>query len=130
MEKVDKDQTIDETKSKLKASREQLEAELEFQLQDIKKDAANIGKQILLVGGGLYLSWKLIKSLTKSKKKKEEKKERRYDRYESSKNKNKGPGFGKMLLHQIVTMAVVALTDEVKQALNKDRRVNDRKKNS
>lgn len=130
MEKVDKDQTIDETKTKLKASREQLEAELEYQLQDIKKDAANIGKQVLLVGGGLYLSWKLIKSLTKSKKKKEEKKERRYDRYESSKNKNKAPGFGKMLLHQIVTMAVVALTDEVKQALKKDTRVNDRKKNS
>ena len=78
MEKVDKNQTIDETRRKLQASREKLEGELEFQLQDIKKDAADAGKQLLLIAGGLYLSYKLVKALTGSRKKKHHKKSRRH----------------------------------------------------
>lgn len=126
MEQVDKNQTIDETKRKLQASRERLEGELEYQLQDIKKDAADLGKQVLIIGGGLYLSWKLVKALTTSKEKKKEKK--RHQR--SNKNEDKGPSFGQMLLHQLVTMAVVAVTDEVKKAFNQNQAVNDRAKNS
>lgn len=126
MEQVDKNQTIDETKRRLQASRERLEGELEYQLQDIKKDAADFGKQVLIVGGGLYLSWKLVKALTTSKEKKKEKKRRR----KSRNNEDKSPGFGQMLLHQLVTMAVVAVTDEVKKAFNQNQAVNDRKKNS
>lgn len=77
MEEVDKNQTIDETKRKLQESREKLEGELEVQLQDIKKDAADFGKQLLIVGGGIYVGWKILKSLTSSSKKKKDKKNRR-----------------------------------------------------
>lgn len=127
MEQVDKNQTIDETKSKLKASRQQLEAELEYQLQDIKRDAASVGKQILIVGGGLYLSYKLIKSLTTGKKKKQERKKRHH---QDSKKKDNGTSFGQMLMHQLVTMAVVALSAQVKEAFNKNKGVNDQKQHS
>lgn len=127
MEQVDKDQTIDETKNKLKASREQLEAELEYQLQDIKRDAATVGKQVLIYGGGLYLSYKLIKSLTGGKKKKQERKK---SRHKTSKSENNGPGFGQLLMQQFLTMAVVALSAQVKQAFNKNNGVNDQKQNS
>ena len=128
MEQVDKDQTIDETKNKLKASREQLEAELEYQLQDIKRDAATVGKQVLIYGGGLYLSYKLIKSLTAGGKKK--KQERKKRRHQATKSENNGPGFGQMLMQQFLTMAVVALSAQVKQAFNKNNGVNDQKQNS
>ena len=74
MEEVNKNQTIDETKRKLRESREKLEGELEVQLQDIKKDAATLGKQLLMIGGAIYISWKLLKSLSSSKKKKKKKK--------------------------------------------------------
>lgn len=130
MEKaIDKNQTIDETKRKLRASREQLEGELEIQLQDIKKDAADIGKQALLIGGGIYLSYRLLKALTTSKKDKEEKK-RRKRREKNNKSKQKGGGFGQMLMHQLLTMAVVAITDQVKDSFSKNKSVNDRNKHS
>lgn len=121
MEQVDKNQTIDETKNKLKASREKLEAELEYQLQDIKRDAANVGKQALIVGGGIYLGYKLLKSLAGNKKKKEERKKKRRHQEDSS------PGLGTMLFHQLLTMAVVALSA---QAFNKNKGVNDQKHHS
>lgn len=126
MEQVDKNQTIDETKRKLQASREKLEGELEYQLQDIKKDASDLGKQVLIVGGGLYLGWQLVKRLTTSKEKRKEKKRRK----KQGKQQAKGPGFVQMLLHQLVTMAVVAVTDEVKSAFKQNKAVNDHKKDS
>ena len=129
MEKVvDKNQTIDETKRKLQTSREKLEGELEFQLQDIKRDAAEVGKQIAIVGGGLFLGWKLVKALTKSKKKDKDK--RRDKRKNSSSNENNGPGFGSMLMHQLITLAVAAITTQVKDAFNQNNSVNDNKKRS
>ncbi len=124
MEKtVDKNQTIDETKRKLQSSREKLEGELEFQLQDIKKDAADVGKQIAIIGGGLFIGWKLVKALTGRKKK---------DKHKSSasSDNNNGSGIGRMILHQLMTMAAVAVTDQIKQALNQNKTVDDRKKNS
>ncbi len=125
MEAIDKNQTIDETKRKLKASREQLEGEIEVQLQDVKKDATEFGKQILLIGGGIYLSYRLLKALTSNKdKKKQQKKQKK------SKQKGKGLGIGKMLTHQLLTMAVVAITDQVKDSFQKNQSVNDRNKHS
>lgn len=127
MEEVDKNQTIDETKQKLKASREKLEGELEYQLQDIKRDAADLGKQVLLIGGGIYIGWKVIRRLTTSKKKRKEKKrQKRLAKYQ----KKSSPGIGQMLLHQILTMATVAISDEVKKAIKPNQGVNDRKQNS
>lgn len=126
MEAIDKNQTIDETKRKLQASREQLEGELEIQLQDVKRDAADFGKQVLLIGGGIYLSYRLLKSLTSSKGKKKHHNGHKH----KSKNKQKGPGFGQMLKHQLLTMAVVAITAKVKDAFNQNQAANDRKKHS
>ena len=126
MEAIDKNQTIDETKRKLQASREQLEGELEVQLQDIKKDATDMGKQILLIGGGIYLGYRLLKSLTTSK----EEKKRRKKQHKNNKNKKKGTGLGQMLMHQLLTMAVVAITDQVKDSFSKNKTVNARNKNS
>jgi hypothetical protein len=126
MEAIDRNQTIDETKRKLQASREQLEGELEVQLQDVKRDAADFGKQVLLIGGGIYLSYRLLKSLTTSK----EEKKRHKKRKQQNKKKNRGPGFGQMLMHQLLTMAVVAVTDQVKDAFSKSNTANDRKKHS
>ncbi|WP_017733275.1 hypothetical protein [Nafulsella turpanensis] len=111
MDTIDKNQTIDETKRKLKVSREKLASELEVKLQDIKKDASDFGKQALLIGGGLYLSWKLVKKVTSSKKK-----EKKYYYY---KGKPKKMGFGRMLTHQLITMAVAAITTEVKNSFKK-----------
>ena len=125
---VDKNQTIDETKRKLQTSREKLEGELEFQLQDIKRDAAEVGKQIAIVGGGLFLGWKLVKALTKSKKKDKDK--RRDKRKNSSSNENNGPGFGRMLMQQLLTLAVAAITTQLKGAFNQNNSVNDKKKRS
>lgn len=116
MEKtVDKNQTIGETKRKLQSSREELEGELEFQLQDIKRDAADIGKQIAIVGGGLFIGWKLVKALTKGKKKDKDKK--KSHRNNSSSDNGNGFGFGRMLLHQLMTMAAVAITDQIKSSM-------------
>jgi hypothetical protein len=126
MEAIDKNQTIDETKRKLQTSREQLEGELEVQLQDVKRDAADFGKQVLLIGGGIYLSYRLLKSLTTSK----EEKKRHKKRKQQNKKKNSGPGFGQMLMHQLLTMAVVAVTDQVKDAFSQSNTANDRKKHS
>ena len=125
---VDKNQTIDETKRKLQTSREKLEGELEFQLQDIKRDAAEVGKQIAIVGGGLFLGWKLVKALTRSKKKDKDK--RRDKQRKSSSDNNSGPGFGSMLMHQLITLAVAAITTQVKDAFNQNKAVNDKNKRS
>lgn len=131
MEKaVDKNQTIDETKRKLKSSRETLEGELEIQLQDIKKDAVDIGKQVAIVGGGLFLGWKLVKALTGKKKDKRKGKKKGSKHHAASSNSGNGAGLGKMLLHQIMTMVSVAVTDQIKQALKQNKAVNDNKKNS
>jgi hypothetical protein len=126
MEAIDKNQTIDETRRKLQASREQLEGELEVQLQDVKRDAADFGKQVLLIGGGIYLGYRLLKSLTSSKGKKKHHKGQK----QSRKKKQKGPGLGQMLTHQLLTMAVVAITDQVKDSFQKNQAANDRKKHS
>lgn len=125
MEKtVDKNQTINETKRKLKTSREELEGELEFQLQDIKRDAADLGKQVALIGGGIFIGWKLVKALTKGKKK-----DKKKGSGHSSDSKS-GPGFGRMLMHQLMTIAAVAIADQIKQSFQQNKAVNDHKKNS
>lgn len=110
METVDKNQTIDETKRKLKVSREKLATELELKLQDIKKDAKDFGKQTLLIGGGIYLSWKLIKKIAGSKKK-----NKKY----YYKGKPPKLGFGRMLANQLMTVAIAAVTAEIKKSFDK-----------
>ena len=110
METIDKNQTIDETKRKLKISREKLGTELELKLQDIKKDAKDFGKQTLLIGGGIYLSWKLVKKIAGSKKKK-----KKY----YYKGKPQKMSFGRMLTNQLMTVAVAAITAEIKKSFDK-----------
>lgn len=131
METIDKNQTIDETKQKLKDNREQLEAELEYQLQDIKKDAADFAKQALIVAGGVYLSYRLIKAITS---KKETKQDKRYKKIGKKlgvqQKKNDSEGFGHMILHGLITTAFTVLSHKLKQSLTQDNSVNDSKKHS
>lgn len=117
MEKIDPSQSIDKTKAKLQASREKLEGELEFQLQDIQRDATDFAKQVLIVGGGLYLSWRLVKALTgNSKKKKEEKRRKSRRHYAEVKNSNSF-GMGRMLLNQLISIGTMVATYKIKEAL-------------
>lgn len=128
METIDKNETIDETKQKLKGNREQLEAELEVQLQDIKKDATDFAKQALIVAGGVYLSWKLIKAITS---KKESKQDKRYKKIGKKlgvqQKKNNSEGLGHMVMHGVVATAFSVLSDWLKKEIKQDKSVNDPK---
>lgn len=129
MEKIDPNQSIDETKAKLKASREELEGELEFQLHDIEQDATDFAKQVLLIGGGLYLSWRLLKAVTGRTKKKEKKGKRKHRRYYAEQKKSNSSGIGRMLLQQLISMGAMAATYQIKQALKPKETVHDSRKN-
>lgn len=126
METIDKNQSIDETKRRLKASREQLEGELEVQLQDIKKDASGFAKKILLYGGGIYLSYRLLKSITTSKE--EKKRHKRRKRY--SQKKQKSFGLGTMIAQQLLALAAMAAKDAVSEAFKQKKNTHDRKQHT
>ena len=126
METIDKNQTIDETKRKLKASREQLEGELEVQLQDIKKDASGFAKKVLLYGGGIYLSYRLLKSITTGK----EEKKRRKRRKRYSQKKQKSSGLGTMIAHQLLALAAMTAKDAVSEAFKQKKNAHDRKQHT
>lgn len=116
METIDKNQTIDETKRKLKDNREQLEAELEVQLQDIKKDATDFAKQALIIAGGVYLSWKLIKAITRKKESKQDKRYKKIGKKLGVQQKqDNSEGLGHMIMHGLITAAFTALTNRLKK---------------
>lgn len=128
METIDKNETIDKTKEKLKASRQELEGQLEFQLQDIKKDATDFAKQVLLVGGGLYLSWRLVKAMTRSKESKEDKRYKKLGKKLGvQKQQKNSESLGHMIMHGIVATAFSVLSDQLKQSLKQPNSVNDPK---
>lgn len=126
MEPIDKNQTIDETKRKLKASREQLEGELEVQLQDIKRDASGFAKKVLLYGGGIYLSYRLIKSLTTNKEEKTRKKKRK----KYAQKKQKSSGIGSMIAHQLLALAAMAAKEAITESFKQKKNTHDRKQHS
>lgn len=131
METIDKNQTIDETKKKLKDNREQLEAELEYQLQDIQKDATAFAKQALVVAGGVYLSYRLIKAITSKKETKQDKRYRKIGKKLGvQQKKNDSEGLGYIIMHGLITTVFTVLSHRLKQSLTQDRSVNDSKKHS
>lgn len=122
METIDKNETIDKTKQKLKVNREQLEAELEVQLQDIKKDAADFGKQVLLVAGGLYVSYKVIKAITRKKETKQDKRYKKIGKKLGVQQKqDNSEGLGHMIMHGLITTVFTVLTYRLKQSFTQDR---------
>lgn len=122
METIDKNETIDKTKQKLKVNREQLEAELEVQLQDIKKDAADFGKQVLLVAGGLYVSYKVIKAITRKKETKQDKRYKKIGKKLGVQQKqDNSEGLGHMIMHGLITTIFTVLTYRLKQSFTQDR---------
>lgn len=128
METIDKNETIDETKQKLKGNREQLEAELEVQLQDIKKDAADFGKQALMVAGGIYVSYRLIKALTSKKETKQDKRYKKIGKKLGVQQKqDNSEGLGHMIIHGLITTMFTVLTYRLKQSFTQDRSANDSK---
>lgn len=74
METLDKDQLPGKNKEQLLADQERLKAEMEYQLDGIKDDAADVGKTVLMVGGGIYLGFKLLKYVIGRSKQKRRKK--------------------------------------------------------
>lgn len=128
METIDKNQTIDETKRKLKDNREELEGQLEFQLQDVKRDAAEFGKQVLLVAGGLYLSYRLIKAITSKKESKEDKRYKKIGKKLGvQQKKNNSESLGHMVMHGVVATAFSVLSDWLKKEVKQENSVNDPK---
>lgn len=128
METIDKNQTIDETKRKLKDNREELEGQLEFQLQDVKRDAAEFGKQVLLVAGGLYLSYRLIKAITSKKESKEDKRYKKIGKKLGvQQKKNNNESLGHMVMHGVVATAFSVLSDWLKKEIKQENSVNDPK---
>lgn len=122
METIDKNETIDKTKQKLKDNREQLEAELEVQLQDIKKDAVDFGKQALLVAGGLYVSYKVIKAITRKKETKQDKRYKKIGRKLGVQQKqDNSESLGNMIIHGLITTMFTVLTYRLKQSFTQDR---------
>lgn len=69
MEPLDKNKLPAENKEQLLAEQERIKAEMEYQFDGIKDDAADIGKTLLMIGGGIYLTYKLIRYLAKKKRK-------------------------------------------------------------
>lgn len=121
METLDKDKLPGKNKEQLLADQERLKSEMEYQLDGIKDDAADIGKKVLMVGGGIYLTYKLIRLVTRSKRKKKVKLFQANGRPVVINREEKvAPGIGTLILQQLMTVAVVAIASKL-QATIKDR---------
>jgi hypothetical protein len=73
METLDKNNLPGKNKEQLLADQERLKHEMGYQLDGIKDDAADVGKTVLMVGGGIYLGYKLLKYIFSNKRKKRKK---------------------------------------------------------
>lgn len=66
---------VDVKKERLNKSAERLKTVIDAQVDELKENAAAWGKMIALVGGGVYLTFKILGKINRSRK--EAKKERR-----------------------------------------------------
>lgn len=115
METLDKNRLPVENKEQLLADQERLKAEMEYQLDGIKEDAADVGKKMLMVGGGIYLTYKLIRYAVQARRKKKEDRLWADGRRPLVINKKEkvSPTVGSLLMQQILTVAVMVVASRL-----------------
>jgi uncharacterized protein YneF (UPF0154 family) len=126
---VDKNQKLDETRRRLIASRERLETQLSEQFNHISDDAKKVGKTALLVGGGLFLTYKLVKLIIKDdedieeakvlKEKTRVKRDRKGQPLVVKKEQKVGLTFGQLLKQQALTLGMLVVSSQIKKQLKK-----------
>ena len=118
METLDKTKLPGKNKEQLLADQERLKAEMEYQLDGIKDDAADVGKKMLMIGGGIYVGYKLIKYIASSNKRKKKVEFHSNGRPLVVRREEKvGPTFGSLLTQQLLTIAVLVVASQIKGKL-------------
>ncbi|EMR03845.1 hypothetical protein [Cesiribacter andamanensis] len=126
METLDKTKLPEKNKEQLLADQERLKAEMEMQLDYIKDDAASVGKTVLMVGGGIFLAYKLARYVTRDKRKKK----LVFNPNGSGPIRLKGeahikPTFGQLMKQQLMTIAVLIIASRIKGVLKERNILND-----
>lgn len=123
METLDKSRLPEKNKEQLLADQERLKAEMEYQLVGIKEDAADVGKTMLMVGGGIYLSYKLIRYIVRNRRKKKDDFWTDGSRPVVINKKEKvSPTFGSLLTQQLLTIAVLVVANRI-SGMRKDHKI-------
>lgn len=123
METLDKSRLPEKNKEQLLADQERLKAEMEYQLVGIKEDAADVGKTMLMVGGGIYLSYKLIRYIVRNRRKKKDDFWADGSRPVVINKKEKvSPTFGSLLTQQLLTIAVLVVANRI-SGMRKDHKI-------
>lgn len=127
METLDKSKLPEKNKEQLLADQERLKAEMETQFDYIKDDAADIGKKALMVGGAVFVGYKLLRYVTRDKRKK-----KRFafnangsDHAIFAKEANVKPSFGQLMKQQLMTIAVLIIASRIKSALKEHNILNE-----
>lgn len=124
METLDKDQLPGKNKEQLLADQERIKAEMEYQLDGIKDDAADIGKKALVLGGGLYVGYKLLKFVARKVRKK--KVDYRANGRSLVVHKEKvAPTFGSLMTQQLLTIAVIVIASQLQAKLKDHKALNE-----
>lgn len=130
---VDKNQKLDETRRKLLASREKLETELSQQFDDISVDASRIGKKALALGGGLFLTYQLVKLIIKDDEDEQEvldekvsvKRDRKGRPLKVEKKQKIGKSFGQLLKQQAISVGMLIISSQIKGQLKKHKLIDE-----
>ncbi len=127
METLDKDQLPGKNKEQLLADQERLKAEMEYQFDGIKEDATDIGKKVLMVGGGIYLGYKLLRYVTSSSSKRKKKNNYQANgrRLVIHKEEKVGPTFGSLMTQQLLTIAVMVVASQLRSKLKDHKLLNE-----
>ena len=125
METLDKDKLPGKNKEQLMEDQERLKAEMEYQLDGIKDDAADVGKTVLMIGGGLYLGYKLLRYAMRSKRKKKVDVRANGRPLVIRKEEKVGPTFGSLMTQQLLTIAVLVIASQIKGKLKEHQILNE-----
>lgn len=125
METLDKDKLPGKNKEQLLAEQERLKAEMEYQFDGIKDDATDIGKKVLMVGGGIYLGYKLLRYITRGKSKKKSNFKANGRPLVIHKEEKVGPTFGSLMTQQLLTIAVMVIASQLKSKLKDHKLLNE-----
>lgn len=126
METLDKDKLPGKNKEQLMEDQERLKAEMEYQLDGIKEDAADVGKKALAVAGGIYLGYKLLRYIVSSSKRKKKVDVRANGRPLVIRKEEKvGPTFGSLMTQQLLTIAVLVIASQIKGKLKEHQILNE-----
>jgi hypothetical protein len=124
METLDKDQLPGKNKEQLLADQERIKAEMEYQLDGIKEDAADVGKKALIVGGSIYAGYKLLKFVAGKVRKKK-------DDYHASgrplviRKEKVGPTFASLVTQQLLTIAMIVIASQIQAKLKDQKPLNE-----